>query len=64
MYTYLSKKVMYYKSMAPPIQWEGWLHRLIQKVDLEDWPRKLDKSSDGCLMRGHLLGNIKLSSSG
>ncbi len=31
--TYVLEEAMYHKLVAPPIQWEGWLRRLIQKVD-------------------------------
>ncbi len=27
---------MYHKPVALPIKWEGWLHKFIQKIDLED----------------------------
>ncbi len=46
MYICLLEEVTYHKSVALPIQWEGWLHRLIQKVDLKGWFESLGKSGD------------------
>ena len=48
--------------MAPLIQWEGWLHKLIKKiysnVDLEGWAKKLGRSGDGWLMKGPLRDKL------
>ena len=54
----MSQEATYYKSVAPLIQWEGWLRRLIQKVDLEGWPKRLDKLSDRWLIRDQLQDNL------
>ena len=44
--------------MALLIQWKNWLCELIQKIDLEDWPRKFGRSDDQWLMRSPLWDKL------
>ena len=57
---HLLEEAIYHKPIALSIQWKSWLHKLIQKIDLESWPKRLGKLDDGRLMRGHLSKDIKL----
>ena len=49
---------MYHKLVVLPIQWEGWLYKLVQKVDLKGWPRRLGRSGDRWLIRGPLCKKL------
>ncbi len=44
--TYVLEEAIYHKLVAPPIQWEGWLRRLIQKVDSKSWFKRLIRKSE------------------
>ncbi len=43
---YILEEATYHKLVALPIQWEGWLHRLIQKVDSKGWFKRLIRKSE------------------
>ena len=46
MYVCLLEEITYHKLVAPPIQWEDWLRKLIQKIDSKSWFERLIQKVD------------------